>query len=131
MAEKESTTISLPRVFGLPPGSVLSNPAIIASMPIAKIQPQIPSFSKGLTIFKLKNAWKDGTGTHPSYSAMLRTLGYSVPGNCITVAFLADNFPTDTFTNEYGESFLEKLTSMSSGIGEMSQMFGAGSLGEV
>jgi hypothetical protein len=121
----------IPRVLGYPPGSKYSNPAIVASMPIAKIQPQIPSFSKGLTIFKLKNAWSDGTTTHPSYTAMLDTLGYSCPGNCITVAFLADNFPTDTFTNEYGESFLEKLTSMSSGIGEMSQMFGAGSLGEV
>ena len=124
--------IQLPRVFGFPPGSKFSNAAIVGSMPIASIKPMIPEFSKGLTIFKLKNAWDgDGTGTHPSYTSMLKTLGYSIPGNSVAVAFLADNFPTDTFTNEYGESFLEKLTSMSSGIGEMSQMFGAGSLGEV
>lgn len=123
--------MQLPKIFGLPPGSRLSNPAIQASMPLAKITPQFPEFSKGLNIFNLKNAWKSGNKTHPSYSSMLEDLGYSIPGECVTVAFLADNFPTDTFSNEYGESFLEKLTSMSSGIGEIAQMFGAGSMGEI
>jgi hypothetical protein len=44
----------------------------------------------------------------------------------LKLAYIADNFPTDTFTNEYGENFLQKFTDVASeGAASIAQMFGA------
>ena len=123
--------MKLPKIFGLPPGSALSNPIIEASMPITRISPQIPKFSKGLNLFKLKSAWKSEEASPPSYTSLLNDLGFEPSSDHIYVAFQADNFPTDTFSNEYGASFLESLTSMTQGIGDIAQMFGSRNMGQV
>ena len=53
------------------------------------------------------------------------SLSFSNSINLCRVAFLADNFPTDTFTNEYGETFLEKFTQVASqGLGDAAQIAG-------
>lgn len=123
--------ISLPEVFGLPPSTIVSDDVLKNSMPVAEIFPSRPAFVSGLNIFTLEDAWDTGKGSDPSYSSLLNDHGYSVEGKSIKVAFLADNFPTDTFTNEYGESFLQKFTDVASeGAAAISQFFGARTAGE-
>ena len=88
------------------------------SMPTAKIWPGTPSFTKGPSIFRVQR-------NSAKYNDHLEKLGfrYEPP---IEIAFLADNFPSDSFTNEYGESFLNKMTDVvSSGFSEINQFFGS------
>jgi len=107
-------------IIGLPPRNLTTetDQIIRNSMPIASITPAVPTFTSGQTIFTLKSANTD-------YKKLLADHGFSYEPP-IKVAFLADNFPTDTFTNEYSESFLNKLTDVvSSGMAEINQFFGS------
>jgi len=53
-------------------------------------------------------------------------------GDRLRLAFLADNFPTDSFTNEYGESFIQKFSDVAShGMSDIAQFFGAKNFGDV
>jgi len=131
-------------VIGLPPDDMVpdTNTVIKNSMPLARIYPGIPSFTKGLNLFTRKGSFVSNSRgkQSPSYYGLLRQHGYSLsqPGGqlgedgCIVVAYQADSFPTDSFTNEYGENFLQKMTeTVSQGAAELSQMFGGRDLGEV
>lgn len=119
------------------------------AMPIVHIQPGIPSFTKGLDLMSRTPAMSSstntitysdvsGTGKRGSYLEQLATLGFSlkqgtpaIPG-FLSCNYLADNFPTDTFTNEYGENFLQKITNVASeGMAGISQMFGGRSATDV
>lgn len=107
-------------VYGLPPSTWISDEMIINTMPVLEIIPCIPRFTSGLNLFAIEDARED-------YLKILRNHGYAtdVPIKC---AFLADNFPTDSFTNEYGETFLQKFTDVASqGMSQLAQMTGAGS----
>jgi len=87
-------------------------------MPIATIIPCRPNFTAGLTLFRVSADWA-------TYEKALNNLGYETT-RPIKVAFLADNFPTDTFTNDYGETFLQKFTDIASqGMAQLAQMAGA------
>jgi hypothetical protein len=89
------------------------------SMPTAVIQPALPQFQQGIHAFSLKNAGSE-------YTDLLSQHGFTLKSDRIKVAYLADNFPTDTFSNEYGESFLDKFAQVAStGLGELNQMLGA------
>jgi hypothetical protein len=91
---------------------------IINSMPVLEIIPCIPRFESGLNLFAVEDA-------REKYLKILGNHGYAtdVPIKC---AFLADNFPTDSFTNEYGETFLQKFTDVASqGMSQLAQMTGA------
>jgi len=112
-------------IIGLPPGNFVSSHVIEESMPIATIIPSKPVATVGMTVFKLKSAWTE-------YDNLLRPLGFERShSGAIKVAFLADNFPTDSFTNEYGESFLQKITDVTSqGIREVMQITGTESLSQ-
>ena len=104
--------------FGLPPMSHISNEMIINSMPIAEIIPGRPNFSRGLNLFNVEP-------DRVTYDKILNRLGYETP-DPIRIAFLADNFPTDSFTNEYGETFLQKFTDVASqGLAQINQMTGS------
>jgi len=131
-------------VIGLPPDNLLpdTNTVIKNSMPMARIYPGIPSFTKGLNLFTRKGAFvSNAKGKQsPSYYGLLQQHGFSLnqPGGqlgedgCIVIAYQADSFPTDSFTNEYGENFLQKMTeTVSQGAAEVSQMFGGRDVGEV
>jgi hypothetical protein len=113
------------------------------AMPLVHIQPGIPSFTQGLDLMSRSPAFDSisdehtqaglaRTGKRGSYVEQLSALGFSLKqGNpaisgFLTCAYLADNFPTDTFTNEYGENFLQKITNVASeGMASLSQMFGS------
>lgn len=117
--------VDLPEVIGLPPSTHISDQAMLNSMPVAHITPCNPHFEPGMTIFRTEDAWGE-------YTDILKEHGFVFKSKPLSVAFLADNFPTDSFTNEYGESFLQRFTDVaSSGAAQIAQFFGAKSAGEV
>lgn len=114
-------------VFGMPPGTHYSDKIMYNSMPTANIIPCEPEFSRGLSLFRLdqQKGWRE-------YNKILNSVGFSTTGNAIKVAYLADNFPTDTFNNEYGETFLDKFAQVaSSGLGDVAQIMGWSSFDDV
>lgn len=108
-------------VFGLPPKSHVSDDAIINSMPVLQIAPGVPNFTSGLTLFRVdtKQGWT-------KYTEILARHGFSLSTSTLNLAFIADNFPTDSFTNEYGETFLQKFTDVASqGMQQLAQITGS------
>ena len=106
-------------VIGMPPGTYLSDVIMENSMPTATITPCKPDFSQGLSLFRLEESMS-------TFNDELIKLGYSVNKSAIEVAFLADNFPSDSFVNDYGETFLQKFTDVASqGMAQLAQMTGA------
>ncbi len=120
----------LQRTFGYPPNNLedRTNIMIRKSMPVVTFFPSIPNFQSGLDLFTLRSAWKE-------YSTLLEGNGFKTPNTAndgISLAYLADNFPTDSFTNEYGENFLQKFTDVASeGAASIAQMMGASSATDV
>jgi len=132
-------------IIGLPPITTTTGTpihtqrtreALMNSMPTATIYPGIPSFESGIDLFRRVNAFESKSNdskqktNYNYYLPMLRRHGYtldkSVHNQGVKIAYIADNFPTDTFTNEYGENFLQKFTDVASeGAASISQMFGA------
>jgi len=105
-------------IYGLPPSTWISDEMIINSMPVFEITPCKPKFESGLNLFSVED-------DSEKYLEILGNHGYStvMPIRC---AFLADNFPTDSFTNDYGETFLQKFTDVASqGMSQLAQMTGA------
>ena len=119
--------IPLQEVFGYPPDNIepRTNQMIKKSFPVARFFPSMPQFQKGLSLFTLRPAWKE-------YTELLKENGYASPNtDSIQLAFLADNFPTDSFSNEYGENFLQGMTTMASqGASSLAQIMGASSASE-
>lgn len=113
------------RALGMPPKTHISDSMIINSMPIAEITPAIPTAELGYNYYSLDTA----QGAQ-KYIDMVSATGYSssnVPP--LRVAFLADNFPSDSFVNDYGETFLQKSTDVvSRGVAEIMQVTGSDSL---
>lgn len=110
--------IKIPNIIGLPPGTYFSDDLMKNSMPTLEILPSIPNLEEGITLFNLSPAmdkWKQVLEAHK----------YEYEGDIIKVAFIADNFPADTFSNEYGETFLQKMTDVvSEGTAQLTQMTG-------
>lgn len=127
---------ALPDIFGLPPDSLMpeTQRKMLDSMPVCHFVPSQPVFKLGLDLFTLSPAWDKSNNSDPSYIKLLNSHGLTTNNNAgegIKVAYLADNFPTDTFTNEYGENFLQSMTDVaSSGAAQLSQFFGAKNAGE-
>lgn len=114
------------------------------SMPIAKIYPGVPTFTKGTSLFTRAPAFRSEGGNKKSlsYSSILESHGFrlaqpkytSNSGNegCIAIAYQADSFPTDSFTNDYGENFLQGLTNIASeAAASLAQMRGARDVGQL
>lgn len=129
----------LQSIFGLPPDNILpeTNRKILDSMPICHFFPGTPNFTRGLDLFTIDSAWTDNLSVVAkskgkinlySYLGLLEAHGFRTPNSIsqgIKVAFLADAFPTDTFTNEYGENFLQGLTDVGSEkAASLAQMMG-------
>lgn len=105
-------------VYGLPPSTWISDEMIVNSMPVMEITPCKPHFESGLNLFSVI----DDTA---KYNEILSRHGFTTP-NPIKAAFLADSFPTDSFTNDYGETFLQKFTDVASmGMSQLAQMTGS------
>lgn len=138
-------------IIGLPPSGSSDkatgtriNRVIHNSMPLVHIQPGVPTFTEGVDLMSRAPAFNtsipdlygdpslDALDNRRNYVSLLQDLGFGLsqpsPGNIngyLTCAYLADNFPTDTFTNEYGENFLQKITNVASeGMGGLAQMMG-------
>jgi len=145
MADETNKMTTIDFIIGLPPittrtgdtiHTLRSNQALSNTMPQAIIQPGNPSFESGMTLFQRVDAFRsDGSASSKQssntnfYMSILEdhyyTLDSSVHRNGVNVAYIADNFPTDTFTNEYGENFLQKFTDIASeGAASLAQMFG-------
>lgn len=104
--------------FGLPPSTWISDEMIVNSMPVFEIIPCKPQFQEGLNLFSVVE--DEGT-----YNAILAKQGFATTSP-IRLAFIADNFPTDSFTSEYGDTFLQKFTDVASqGMTQVMQMTGS------
>lgn len=90
------------------------------SLLIASIIPCSPKFATGLTLFTLHSKMDE-------YRKRLREFGYEIaPGESLKVSFQADFTPSETFSNDYGESFLSKMTNVASeGISDLNQITGS------
>lgn len=120
---------TLPDVIGGPPTPGTNvipteNMMLNSSLQI-KIYPCKPKMQSGLSLFILdsQNGWDH-------YVELLNQINYT-PSELqkeqhgITVLCQAESFPTDSFQNEYGESFLNQITDVAAGgFGQLAQMFG-------
>lgn len=117
--------IKLEDIIGMPPpGSLESNNSLkLNTMPVMEIIPCVPDMGNTVNLYTLTPA-RSGGGAKPEdiFDTKLEALGFSV-SNPILIAFQAENLPADTFSNEYGETFLNKLTDVASeGMSELMQM---------
>lgn len=116
--------ITLPDVIGQPPSGPNSFELIYNSLPIMEVEPKKPNFQTAATLFTLDSDWD-------SYNALLKSHNFSLNSQPLKLAFIADNFPVDSFTNQYSESFLNRFTDLvSSGAAELSQITGQRNAGE-
>jgi hypothetical protein len=109
--------IGLPPFFGTSQGedeNVDVDRLIIDSMPVMDIEPGMPDYSSGMQGFTLSPNDPDG-GT---YQKELKDIyGVSMSGEAggvLRVAHMANNPPTETFNNDFGESFLAQLGNVAS-----------------
>jgi len=129
--------MKLQKIFGLPPESHVSESLRLNSMPILEIVPCKPKFQAGLNLFKLEPAWGSeyrdswNKSGNEDYKPLLKSHGFELEETPIKVAYIADNFPTDTFSNEYGESFLNRMTDVASNAAaELGVLTGTRSAGD-
>jgi hypothetical protein len=109
---------ALPEIIGLPPSTPETEPIIKSTFPVMEI---IPVLSKDFS----QNVYKFSSAI-TQYKSILNAHGYSINGNSLKVAFLSDNFPTDTFSNFYAESFLGSgLQAVSDETSQIMQMLNA------
>ncbi len=123
-------SIVLESPIGLPPSEVYSDLRNLA-MPIVEILPGVPTYNKGSASYQIKSAFRTKSDNTPAYLDILDSHGYSLNTDNIKLAFLADSFPTDNFTNEYSEGILNKLTgTVSETAADIAQMCGSRDVGE-
>jgi len=138
MATKKT---SIDFTIGLPPANLRgdTNTVLRNSMPLVRIYPGVPSFTKGISLFTRRDLFSSGgkNSKELSYTTLLSQHGFTLQQTSATsngyleLAFLADSFPTDSFTNEYGENFLQSFTDVASEkSAAIMQMMGASSAGQ-
>ena len=118
--------ITLDSTIGLPPSSQ-GHPVMSElqwnAIPILTITPCEPDFEAGMTLFR-------ANPVNEKYIKMVQDHGYNV-SSPVRIAFIPDTPVSESITNEYGESFLNKMTDVvSSGISEMNQIFGGRTITE-
>lgn len=115
----------VPNPIGGPPedGQAETNAVLRNSNLVVKITPCSPNFEAGTSVFRLDNCfWKDyvpallQTGFAPDASAMI--------DRAISINCQAESFPTDTFQNDYGDSFLNQITDIGADAFQQIAQFG-------
>ena len=99
--------IRLPEIIGLPPldnslddkGVKMSN-LITDSMPIIEITPAEPNFIIDVQGYEL-------TPDVKKYTKELENLGFTMNKQTLKVAYMANNPPSETFNNDFGDSLME------------------------
>lgn len=108
----------LPSIIGQPPTGTDSSDLTYNSLPVMEIVPEKPNFETSSTLFTLTPDWN-------SYNTILKYHKFTLANTPLKLAYIADNFPTDSFTNQYAESFLNRFTDLvSTGSAELSQISG-------
>jgi len=103
--------LTLPEVIGLPPDDPRVLPAGYPQfskvfMPIMTLVPKLPEVSTDFTVYHLRNAVQE-------YNDIAGNLLPSVNlriDRALKVAFLLESAPSETFSTQYGESFLESMS---------------------
>lgn len=114
----------LENIIGLPPQTSADYGLISNSMPIMEIIPSKPKSLGSVSLFSLVE-------DTAAYEKLLRFYGYVLSERPMKLAFMADSFPTETFTNTYSETFLDKFAgTVSQGAAELTQITGATTAGE-
>jgi hypothetical protein len=112
----------LPPILGYPPEHEMGDTsnALINSSLVLEITPCKANMQSGTTLFTLKSAMDE-------YTEELRKIGYEISDkNVVKIRVEADVVPSETFTNDYGDSFLAKMTEVAStGISDLTQIVGA------
>jgi hypothetical protein len=112
----------IPYIIGAVPGPSLEATRNVFhnSQLIVEIIPCIPVMSDGLSLFTIQSKLDE-------FKSRLKIFGYEIgPGDCIKIAIQADITPSESFSNDYGESFLSKITDVaSSGAAELNQITGS------
>jgi len=108
--------------FGLPPASHITKEYQNAAYPKIFLTPASAMASGDFDTFRMD----EGKG-RTIYEEALDGYGIKLNwGEAIPFAFLPEAALTDTLTNDYGETFLQKMTDMAGeGLGQFSQMVGA------
>lgn len=122
-AEIQADTI--PNVLGGPPEDV-SDILLANSGMFIDIFPCVSNIEEGISIMTMdqKSGWA-------SYRQQLSILGFKPNPRHeaqmgISISCQAEGFPNDTFTNEYGEHFLNQIANTAGqGFGELAQMTGS------
>lgn len=115
---------TLPNIIGQPPTSAYDEEITHNALPVMEIEPMRPEFETAATLFTLHPDWEN-------YNALLKRHKFSLTTQSINLAYVADNFPTDSFTNQYSESFLNRFTDLvSTGAAELSQITGQRNAGD-
>jgi len=107
-------------IFGMPPNTHISDAIVNNSMPTAKIVPCVGNFDWGTHLIKLnqEDGWTE-------YLKVLESVNFTKTKKYIEVAYLANNFPTDTFTNDYSETLFERMANgVSNFTTDFAQIFG-------
>jgi len=114
--------IQMPNIIGMPPKSIMSDGIMQNSLPVLEITPGAPAQVNTLTTFVFSDRLTE-------YLTILEAHGFTFEDlnvDSIKVAIIPDNFPSDTFTNEYSENFLQKMGEVASeSIGQLAQMTGS------
>lgn len=130
-------TVKIDFIPGMPPdftsmegngdmASSKTNQVLKDSMPIVHIEPGTPNFKLGADYFVMGRAW---TQYHDFLKAHGFELASSIHNQNLTLAYMADSFPTDTFANEYGENFFQSMTNVASeGAASLAQVMGVKSV---
>ena len=120
---------SLPELIGGPPdtgsgiiptGNLLRNSGLQIF-----IQPGVSAVAEGLSLFTIdtKEGWK-------KYVDLLEKVNFRPTTtqndtHKISIVCQAESYPTDSFQNEYGESFLNQMVNLgANGIGDLAQIMG-------
>lgn len=124
--------------IGLPPSSrIPSSNSIRQNMFIlCSIQPAVAQWAEGLKSFRLLNAFSSipVKGIEKCYMDLLKENGftYNSPNNALNLHCTIDSLPSETFSNEYGDTFLSKIGDVvSEAAGDISQMTGGRTAGAI
>jgi hypothetical protein len=126
---KTSISDTLPDLIGGPPSAGTSitptNNLLTNSGLFMTIYPCKAEMQSGLSLFILNSikGWEHYTKLLKQVDFAPSSLQNQKKG--ISIICQADSFPSDSFQNEYGESFLNQITDVASGgFGQLAQMFG-------
>ena len=132
---------NIPIDIGRPPTSYFSNNVRANAWPLCMIQPCTAQWADSISQYALLNAWdqvsipsttpgdKKQTGL-PYYQLLnLENYIYKCTDKRLHLYFIPDSLPSETFTNEYGDTFISKVGDfISEAASDVSQISGGRTL---